>query len=213
MRALPRSTTAGRSSCAPTTWSRCSTSAWPSRICACRRRRSSPTAPRLPRTPAAPTRTTTWRSSTRRAARELRRCGTCARTASWCRREHPRRNQRLQLRGLAGKLLSRGSLREEDARVLRGEVRQRRDQLLVLPEAHGKDPRGVGGAGARALPLRAEGLAADHAPEAAARLRGIRHFVRRRGPPARSAARAGALPAAAQSQVRPAAVARLPPPA
>src|SRR5256886_4618076 len=212
-RALPRSTTAGRSSSIPTAWSRSSTSAWRSKTCACPTRRSSPTAPRSRLTRAARTLITTSRSSTRRAVKGRRRCATCARTASWCRREGVRRNERVQLRGVARKLLSGGSSLEEDARVLRGAVRQRRDQLLLLPEAHAEDPRGVGGAGAGAVPLRAQGLAADHAPEAAARLLGSGGIVRGRGPHTRRTPGAGALSAASELQGRPAALARFPPPA
>src|SRR5436309_1973868 len=118
-RALPRSTTAGRSSSIPTAWSRSSTSAWRSKTCACPTRRSLPTAPRSRLTRAARMLTTTSRSSTRRAVKGRRRCATCARTASWCRREGARRNERVQLRGLARKLLSGRPSLEEDARVLR----------------------------------------------------------------------------------------------
>src|ERR1700693_293561 len=158
-------------------------------------------------------RTTTWRSSTKAGATPPRRCGTCARIASWCRRDRPRRHQRLQLRRLAGELLSGGPLREEDARLVRRALRHGGDQLLVLSEAHREDPRGLGGASARALPLRAQGLATDHAPEAPARLRGVGGVVRRRGAHARAAARGGPLPAASEPESRPAAPARLPPPA
>src|SRR2546430_16102964 len=210
-RALPRSTTAGRSSSIPTAWSRSSTSAWRSKTCACPTRRSSPPAPRSRLTRVARTLTTTSRSSTRRAVKGRRRCATCARTASWCRREGARRDERVQLRGVARKLLSGGPSLEEDARVLRGAFRQRRDQLLLLPEAHAEDPRGLGGAGAGAVPLRAQGLAADHAPEAAARLRGSAGVVRGRGPHPGRPPGAGAVSAPSEPQSGPAALARFPP--
>src|SRR5439155_70431 len=81
---------------------------WRPKTCACPTRRSSPTAPRSRLTRVARTRTTTSRSSTRRAVKGRRRCATCARTASWCRREGARRDERVQLRGVARKLLSGG---------------------------------------------------------------------------------------------------------
>src|SRR5438309_1535861 len=212
-RALPRSTTAGRSSSIPTAWSRSSTSAWRSKTCACPTRRSSPTAPRSRLTRVARTLTTTSRSSTRRAVKGRRRCATCARTASWCRREGARRDERVHLQGVARNLLSGGPSLEEDARVLRGAVRQRRDQLLLLPEAHVEDPRGLGGASAGAVPLRAQGLAEDHAPEAAARVRGSGGIVRGCSADPEQPPGAGAVSAPSELQGGPAALARFPPPA
>src|SRR5439155_1749772 len=91
---------------------------------------------------------------------------TCARTGGWCRRD-PRRHQRVQLRGLARQLLPGGSAGQEDAGVLRGAFRYRRDQLLLLSQAHPENRGELGGAGSRAFPLRLEGLATPPARTAA----------------------------------------------
>src|SRR5206468_6313283 len=52
-----------------------------------------------------------------------------------CRHARPRRDERLQLQGVEGKLLPRRSSRRPDARVLRRAASDRRDQQHLLQHA------------------------------------------------------------------------------
>ncbi len=98
-----------------------------------------------------------------------------------CGRARPRRDQRLLVQGVEGQLLPRRSSRGGHAPVLCRASARGRDQQHVLPDAQGRPPRGLGGAGSGRLPLRAEGFAEDHAPQAAeGGLRGGRIFPSRR---------------------------------
>ena len=76
------------------------------------------------------------------------------------------RNERVLLQGVEGELLSRGSSRLRDAPPLLVAAAFRRDQQHVLPDAARVAPRELGRAGSGRVLLRAEGVAADHAPQA-----------------------------------------------
>ena len=89
--------------------------------------------------------------------------------------------------------------------VLRRAPADRRDQQHLLPDAEAGPARGLGGAGSGGVPVRAQGFAADHAPQAAEGSGRRGGLLLRRGRDARRAARPGALPAAAQPEEGPSA--------
>src|SRR5713101_2820872 len=207
-----RSTTGAPSRSGPRTAPPRSTSASPWRTWGGARRPSTRTGWRSPPTRTAPTRTTTSRASTSTWGKERRRCATCARTARSPATPdaRPVRDERLQLRAVARPVLPGGPAEDEDAPVLCVSLRHGGDQLQLLPQADRAAARRLGGAGAGALPLRAQGLAAHHAPHAAARA-GAGLGVRGRGPGAGPATRADPVPAAADPESGRAAPAGLPP--
>src|SRR5215813_7984702 len=58
-----------------------------------------------------------------------------------CSHARPRRDERIQLQGMEGKLLSGGPSRVRHARLLRGAAPRRRDQQHLLPDAEASAPR------------------------------------------------------------------------
>src|SRR5262249_40220237 len=62
-----------------------------------------------------------------------------------CPHARPRRDERIQLQGVEGQLLSGGPSRRRDALVLRGPASRRRDQQHVLSDAEAGPARGLGG--------------------------------------------------------------------
>src|SRR5438477_6428397 len=200
--ALP-STTGARSRRGPRTARLPSTWASPWRTWAGGPRPSTRTGWRSPPIRTAPTRTTTCRVSTSTSGRERRPFATSARTG-----RPPAtpdadavRDERLQLRALAGNVLSGGPAEIEDAPVLRVAFRHGRDQLQLLPQTHREAPRGLGGTGAGALPLRAQGVATHHPPHQAAGA-GAGRGVRGDGEIARTSACTHPLPTAAEPEIR-----------
>src|SRR5713101_240353 len=208
-----RSTTGAPSRSGPRTAPPRSTSASPWRTWGGARRPSTRTGWRSPPTRTAPMRTTTSRASTSTWGKERRRCATCARTARSPATPdaRPVRDERLQLRAVARPVLPGGPAEDEDAPVLCVSLRHGGDQLQLLPQADREAARRLGGAGAGALPFRAQGVAAHHAPRPAARA-GAGLGVRGRGPDPGRAPRADPVPAAAEPESRRAAPAGLPPP-
>src|SRR5262245_4759425 len=77
------------------------------------------------------------------------------------------RHQRVRLQGVEGVVLSQGPAGRGDAPLLRRAVPDGRDQQHVLPDSEDVGGRGVGGGGAGRVPVRTQGLAADHAFPAA----------------------------------------------
>src|SRR5688572_9457859 len=80
-------------------------------------------------------------------------------------------NERVLLQGVEGELLPGRSPRLGHARLVRGALPGGRDQQHVLPDAEPQAPPGMGRAGAGGVPLRAQGVAQDHASEEAGRCR------------------------------------------
>src|SRR5438067_8803224 len=110
---------------------------------------------------------------------------------------------------MEGDVLSRRSSGREDAAVLCGAFRFRRDQQYVLSDAGGEDAREVVRRSAGSIHIRAEGAAAHHASEKTRRYGGrCPPLLRsRRGDEGKT--RAGALSVAAVSSKRRGAIARL----
>src|ERR1019366_7908496 len=101
---------------------------------------------------------------------------------SWSGAFHPRRerggrpriphassrgHERIQLRRLGRHILPGGSPRERTPELLRDEASRGRAQQHLLPDAEARASRGLGGAGAGNVSVRAQGLAAHHAHQAA----------------------------------------------
>ena len=109
-----------------------------------------------------------------------------------------------------GTLLPGRPCRRRDARVLRRAPAGRRDQQHLLPDAEAGAARGLGDAGPGGVPVRPQGVAADHAPQAAEGGGRRGGLLLRRRRDARRAARPDALPAAAQPEEGPSAPRGLP---
>src|SRR5574341_1877263 len=71
-------------------------------------------------------------------------------------------NERVFLQGMAWPLLSGEAACERDAALLRGALRDGRDQQHLLPHARRGHARGLGERGARSFQLHAQSAAAHH---------------------------------------------------
>src|SRR5205085_11761716 len=122
---------------------------------------------------------------------------------SWRRRgshEPLRRYQRLRLPGLEGNVLPGETSREDDARVLRRALPGGGEQLYLPQDSRPEAPGGVDDASAAGVPVRPQGPATDHAPQAVEGRRRISCGVRRRREGVDGPTRPGPVPTAAELQ-------------
>src|SRR5687767_3301093 len=112
-------------------------------------------------------------------------------------------DERFCVQGMEGPVLSGKAQGRGDARLLFRQVSRRRDQQHVLSAAEGEDAARLGRQGARELPVRDQGLTANHTLHPAqARIGGSGGLFAEDGGGARFAARPHPLPVASEHETR-----------